>query len=352
MAISAAPKGGNMEEIIGFEALYKSAMKCKKGVIWKDSVAHYILNIIEETIKLEEQLKTGEYRPRPLKPFTVDSSGKKRTVMGVAFRDRVYQRSLNDNAIYPAMVKGFIYDNGACQKNKGTNLSRDRLNCFLQRYYRKHGTKGYVLQCDIKGYYPNMRHDVVEMTFKKRLDPEVFRRACEIMKQQYSGEVGYLPGSQMIQIAGISVLDSLDHYIKERLRIKCYIRYMDDFILIHEDKEYLEKCRVEIAKQLEPMGFELHPKKTRIYPLAEGIKFLGFLFKLTDSGKVVRTVLPKNVKNYRRKLFRLVRLAKKGKLSKEKVDECYRSWRAHAEKGNSHNLLKRMDAYYKELWYN
>ena len=339
-----------MDEVIGFEALYESAMKCKKGVIWKDSVAHYILNIIEETIKLEEQLKDGSYKPRPQKPFTVNSCGKVRTVMGVAFRDRVYQRSLNDNAIYPAMVKSFIYDNGACQKNKGTNFSRERLVCFLQRYYRKHGTKGYVLQCDIKGYYPNMRHDVVEKTFRKQLPPEIHKMACEVMRGQYSGEVGYLPGSQMIQIAGISVLNGLDHFIKERLRIKLYTRYMDDFILIHENKEYLEKCREEIVKQLEPMGFELHPKKTRIYSIKEGIKYLGFIYRLTDTGKVVRTVLPKNVKSYRRKLFRLVKLAKKGKISHEKVDECYRSWRAHAEKGDSTKLLRRMDAYYRDLW--
>ncbi|MBQ2659546.1 hypothetical protein IJF85_01040 [Candidatus Saccharibacteria bacterium] len=339
-----------MDNVIGFEALYESAMKCKKGVLWKDSVAHYILNIIEETVKLEEQLKSGTYHPRPQKPFTVSSCGKMRTVMGVAFRDRVYQRSLNDNAIYPAMVKSFIYDNGACQKNKGTNFSRERLVCFLQRYYRKHGTKGYVLQCDIKGYYPNMRHDVVEKTFRKQLPPEIHKMACEVMRGQYSGEVGYLPGSQMIQIAGISVLNGLDHFIKERLRIKLYTRYMDDFILIHENKEYLEKCREEIVKQLEPMGFELHPKKTRIYSIKEGIKYLGFIYRLTDTGKVVRTVLPKNVKSYRRKLFRLVKLAKKGKISHEKVDECYRSWRAHAEKGDSTKLLRRMDAYYRDLW--
>lgn len=339
-----------MDNVIGFEALYESAMKCKKGVLWKDSVAHYILNLVEETVKLEDQLKNGTYRPRPQRPFTVNSCGKMRTVMGVAFRDRVYQRSLNDNAIYPAMVKGFIYDNGACQKNKGTNFSRERLVCFLQRYYRKHGADGYVLQCDIKGYYPNMRHDVVEETFRKQLPPEIHKMACEVMRGQYSGEVGYLPGSQMIQIAGISVLNGLDHFIKERLRIKLYTRYMDDFILIHEDREYLEKCREEIAKQLEPMGFELHPKKTRIYPIKEGIKYLGFIYRLTDTGKVVRTVLPKNVKSYRRKLFRLVKLAKKGKISHEKVDECYRSWRAHAEKGDSTKLLRRMDAYYRDLW--
>ena len=98
------------------------------------------------------------------------------------------------------------------------------------------------------------------------------------------------------------------------------------------------------------MGFELNPKKTRIYPITEGIKYLGFIFKLTDTGKVVKTVLPKNVKNYRRKLFRLVKLAKKGRITKDKVDECYRSWRAHAERGDSAKLLRRMDAYYKSLW--
>lgn len=339
-----------MDEIIGFDALYESAMKCKKGVLWKDSVAHYILNIIEETVKLEDQLKNGEYRPRPQKPFTVQSCGKVRTVMGVSFRDRVYQRSLNDNAIYPAMTKSFIYDNGACQKDKGTNFSRGRLVCFLQRFYRKHGTKGFVLQCDIKGYYPNMRHDVVEKTFAKRLPPEIHKMACDVMRGQYSGDVGFLPGSQMIQIAGISVLDGMDHFIKERLRIKHYVRYMDDFILIHESKEYLEKCLDEIRDYIKPLGFELHPKKTRIYPITDGIKFLGFIYRLTNTGKVVKTVLPKNVKNYRIKLRRLVNLAKKGRITREKVDECYTSWRAHAVKGNSTKLLRRMDAYYKSLW--
>lgn len=339
-----------MDDIIGFEALYESAMKCKKGVIWKDSVAHYILNIIEETVKLEEQLKDGTYKPRPQKPFTVNSCGKVRTVMGVSFRDRVYQRSLNDNAIYPTMTKSFIYDNGACQKDKGTNFSRDRLICFLQRFYRKYGADGFVLQCDIKGYYPNMRHDVVEKVFGQKLPPEINKMACDVMRGQYSGDVGFLPGSQMIQIAGISVLDGMDHYIKERLQIKYYARYMDDFILIHEDKEYLEQCLAKIRDFLTPLGFELHPKKTRIYPITDGIKYLGFIYRLTNTGKVVKTVLPKNVKNYRIKLRRLVNLAKKGRLTREKVDECYRSWRAHAEKGNSTKLLRRMDTYYKGLW--
>ena len=111
------------------------------------------------------------------------------------------------------------------------------LSTMMQQHYRKHGTEGYVLQCDIKGYYPNMPHKAVKAKFKKHLDPEIYRMAVEVLDGQYEGDTGYNPGSQMIQIAGIAFLDEVDHYIKERLRIKHYIRYMDDFILIHKDKE-------------------------------------------------------------------------------------------------------------------
>lgn len=339
-----------MEKVVGFDALYKSAEKCKRGVLWKDSVAHYMLDIIEETAKLEEQLKNGTYKSRPLKPFSVTNIGKKRIVMGVAFRDRVFQRSLNDNAIYPQITKSFIYDNAACQKNRGVDFAINRLDCFLQKFYRRYGMDGYVLQCDILGYYPNMRHDVVEATFKKHLEPQIYDLAVKALHQQYDGEVGYYAGSQMIQIAGIAILNDLDHYIKERLGVKYYIRYMDDFILIHNDHKHLEYCQQVIAEKLSEIGFELHPKKTRIYPVTNGIKFLGFEHHLKESGKVVRLVIPKNVKMERLKLRRLVNKCKKGKISQAKVDECYKSWKAHASKGNSHNLLKRMDAYYKGLW--
>lgn len=338
-----------MEDIISFEALYESMQKCKKGVIWKDSVAHFVLNAVEEINKLETQLKNGTYKTRPTQVFIVDGP-RKREAMGVAFRDRVYQRSLNDKAIYPALTRTFIYDNGACQKHKGTDFSRRRLVCFLQKFYRQHGTKGYVLQCDIKGYYPNMQHSVAEAVFEKHLPPDVFQAARTVLRDQYGDGVGYYPGSQMIQLAGISVLNDLDHFIKERLHIKFYIRYMDDFILIHHDKEYLEYCKEEIRKKLEAIQFTLHPKKTRIYPLTDGIKFLGFYHTLTDTGKVLRHIDPKNVKAERKKLRRLVNLAKKGYISEEKVAECYRSWRDHARKGDSHNLLQRMDTFYKDLW--
>lgn len=338
-----------LETVIGFDALYKSMYRCRANVGWKDSVAHYCLNGVEETLKLEKQLKDGSYKARPQRKIYI-THPKPREAVSIAFRDRVYQRSLNDNMIYPVMSKQFIRTNAACQKGKGTDFARECLDGYLREVFRKHGLNAWVLQGDIKGYYPNMSHAVAEDCFKKGLPPAIYERTEAILRKQYEGEVGYNPGSQMIQIAGISVLSALDHFIKEQLRIRWYLRYMDDFILIHPDREYLEYCYEEIREFLEKIDFELHPDKTRIYPLKDGIKTLGFTHRLTDTGKIIRFIDPDNVKAERKKLYRLVQKEKRGEVPKGKSWECFQSWIAHAEHGNSFKLVQRMRQYYKLLW--
>ena len=337
------------EEAISFEALYESMERCRKGVMWKSSVQSYCLNGIERTLQLEKELKSGTYKARQPRRFTIRHP-KQREIISIHFRDRVYQRSLNDNIIYPEITRHFIYDNMACQKGKGTDKARSRVKCFLQREYRKHGREFYVLQIDIKGYYPNMKHDAAEKVFERYLDPETYSRAKKVLDEQYAGDVGFNPGSQMVQICGISILNDLDHYIKERLRIRSYIRYMDDLILMHKEKEKLQICLKEIETRLHRIGLEINQKKTGIYPVKNGIPFLGFRFHLSGTGKVYMQLDPKNVKNERKHLQRMANLVKKGKLTREKVDVCYRGWKAHAEKGSSYRLLQRMDQYYKDLW--
>ena len=339
----------DIERIIGFEALYQSLRKCQKGVIWKDSVASFRLNGIEKTIILSEQLRDGKYKSAPMCKFRI-MSPKPREIASVTFRDRVYQRSLNDNYVYPVMTKSFIYDNFACQKGKGTDAARNRLKEFLRKYYRKHGPDGYVAQLDIHGYYPTMDHMVAELTFQKKMNPEIFERVQKVLHEQYDGDAGYYAGSQLIQITGISVLDGMDHFIKEKLRAKFYIRYMDDFLIISHDREFLEMCMKEITEYLTGLRFTVNEKKTRIYRLKEGIDFLGFTFSLTKTGKVLMQIRTENVKRQRRKLVRLVKRSRSGMIPKEKVDESYAAWRNHASKGNSFLLLQRMDSYYRNLW--
>ena len=101
--------------------------------------------------------------------------------------------------------------------------------------------------------------------FKAKLDEETYNAVEKILRNQYKGDKGYNAGSQLIQIAGISFLNGLDHYIKEKLHIKGYIRYMDDLILIHQNKEYLNICLKEIQVYLATLKLKVHEKKTKIH---------------------------------------------------------------------------------------
>ena len=336
------------EEIIGFEALWNSMMKCKCGVIWKDSVAHFVLNGVPEVVKLSNELETGTYKERSHKYFTVKYP-KERQIMSIAFRDRVYQRSLNDVAIYPKMSRSFIYDNAACQKGKGADFARKRMKAHMQKYYRENGAAGYVLKIDIRKYYDSMRHDVVKKIFREKLPENVYQRAANIL-DGFPGDVGFNPGSQIIQIAGISVLDKIDHYIKERLRVKHYMRYMDDMVLIGNDHSVMRQWLVDISEKLKELGFDIHEKKTKITPLRIGMMWLGYQYRLTGSGKVIMTVDPERINSARRKYYRLAQKCKAGEISREKVDQSYQCWREHASKGNGRKMLWNMDRYYKSLW--
>lgn len=339
----------NKNELISYDALYDTYCKCRCGVSWKPSVSHFILNDIEEITKLTNQLNDGTYKPRKPKPVKI-TYPKPRDGLSISFRDRVYQRSLNDNAVYPSLTRPFVYDNAACQKGKGTDFARARLKQHLNKYFMQHGYDGYILQVDIKGYYPHMRHDVAKIAFRKHLAPDVYEMAADVLDGQYSGDVGYNPGSQMVQIAGISTLDGLDHYIKERLHAKFYLRYMDDFLLIHHDRHVLEFWLHQIKRQLSLLGFEVSSKKTTIKPIKHKFRWLGFDYHVTITGKIIMSVNPARVKHERRKLRRMVKLAKQGRLNRDKIDECYASWRNHASKGNSYKLLRRMDKFYESLW--
>ncbi len=323
--------------------------KCKKGVLWKNSAASFFLNGMEQCIKLSKSLQDGTYKPAKPCKFKI-TSPKPRDIISISFRDRVYQRSLNDNVVYPNICKSFIYDNMACQKGKGTHLAVARLKSFLCKSYRKYGKNFYIAQFDIHGYYPNMRHLDVKAKFKKHLDSLNYQRCCDVFDNQYEGKIGFNPGSQMVQIAGISLLDGMDHFIKERLKVKFYERYMDDFILISNNEKFLYDCSHKIKLYLNSIGLTLNFKKSKIFSINKGVTFLGFKFKITDNGKVITMLNPINIKRERKKLYRLVRLCERGKITKKKLYECYNSWKSYTGKSNSYKLITRMDNYVKGLW--
>ena len=173
-----------------FEHLYIAMVKCKRNVMWKESVSRYYLNGIEETLKLTDDVADGSYRPRAPFIFTI-TSPKKREILAVSFRDRCYQRPINDDLLYPAMSARYIYQNMACQTGKGTDKARKLLRQHLVKWRFK---KGYILQIDIHNYYGSMIHGVVNELYKESLEYSDFDRVYGVLNQQYSGITGYRPG--------------------------------------------------------------------------------------------------------------------------------------------------------------
>ena len=338
--------------VCDFDNLHKAMRKCKRGVMWKDSVARCNNNGLVNMLKLSKSLEDGTYRINDYYRFTIYEP-KKREIVSTKFKDRVFQRSLCDNYLYDAVTKTFIYDNGACQVNRGTDFSRRRLKTHLQRYYRKYGNEGYVLKIDFKNYFGSTPHATVKKVLAKVVDDKwAYEHACDIV-DSYDDDgkaVGLGLGSQITQLVQLLVLSGVDHHIKEKLRVRYYVRYMDDLILISNNKDFLKVCLEDIDKLAENLGLTLNQKKTKIFKLSQGINFLGFKFKVSETGAVYKVISKENINKRKRKLRKHKSLVLSGKMTKEKADACFESWKAHAKNGNSHKLIEHMDKFYDDLW--
>lgn len=341
------------DTVCSFDNLYTAMLKCRRNVMWKDSVAGFVKNGLVNVSDLKQSHINGTYKISRYSEFKVYEP-KERDIISTRIKDRVFQRSLCDNYLYENITKSFIHDNAACQIGKGTLYARKRLERHLQKFYRQHGTQGWVLKCDLKNYFGSTPHKVAKEAVSKRVNDDwacgEVNRIIDSFNQGEDPTVGMGLGSQVTQLIQLAVLDPIDHRIKERKHIKYYIRYMDDFILIHHDKAYLEECRRDIELWLSEMGLRLSEKKTQLAPITQPIPFLGFSFRLTDTGKVVKKIRPERISHERRKLRKLVQKAKNGYMTKEQVNACYQSWKAHASYGDTHNLILQMDKFYKELW--
>ena len=319
----------------------------------------YRFNLVTNTSATRQALLDGTYKTRGFIEFDIFDRGKMRHTRSIHISVRVVQRTLCDRAVNPTLKPSFIYDNGASSEGKGIDFAMNRLNCHLQRHYRKYGNEGYALLFDFSNYFANAQHWPVQQELARRIhDPRTRALANECLDN--FGPVGYGLGSQISQTAALMLPNALDHFIKERLGIKGYARYMDDGYLLHPSKEYLKTCLARIAEVCERLGVKLNTKKTKIVPIKLGFKFLQIRFKLTETGKVLRKMSYESIKKMRRKLKKFKSWNEEGRMVKigrrfirkgfTLVDICeaYQSWCGHMKRGNSFHAVQRMDNYFKK----
>lgn len=290
-----------LEKIFTYKNLYKAHMKTKKGKLYKREVASFEIDYSFEICKLYEELSKGKYRLSPYKTFYLYEP-KKRKVDATCYRDRVVQCCLVENYLRPLLEKHLIYDNAACREDKGTDFARSRVRGFLISLYKKHGKDFYALTFDVHHYFESIDHAILKEKLRKVVKEEDVLFFLFMIIDSYESKPGKgLPlGNQTSQWFALLYLDKLDRIIKERYRIKCYSRYMDDGIAFSQDKALLKNALKAIELEAMSLKLSFNEGKTAIFPIRQGFAYLGFSYRLTESGRILSFMESKK----RRRLLR------------------------------------------------
>ena len=215
-------------------------------------------------------IKNREYQVGPYNKFIIYEP-KERLIVSQNMQDKVVNHLVTRQILYPSILPCLIKENVASRKNMGT---RAGIKYFMEykRICDLKYSNYYILKCDISKFFASIDHERLKEKIKTRIkDREALKIVFDIID---SNETGLGIGNMTSQCLAIFYLNDLDHYIKEQLKIKYYVRYQDDFVLFHKSKEYLKECLEKIKKFLEKEKMQLN-KKTRIYTKNQNFIFLG-----------------------------------------------------------------------------
>ena len=335
---------GLFDGIASFPALLAAARKAAKGKLRKPGVAAFLANLETEVLRLERALRSERYRPG--RYTTIDiKDPKPRMVSAAPFRDRVVHHALCA-LVEPVFERGFIHDSYANRQDKGTHRAVARYEHFRDR-------TAHVLRCDIYRYFPAIDHAILKADLRRRIAcPPTLRLLDRIIDGANPQEPVHVhfPGDDLLtpierrrglpignltsQFFANLYLNGLDHFCKEVLRAKGYLRYVDDFALFHDSYGQLEEWRHRIAEYLEGRRLLLHPRKTAILPTKEPARFLGFV--LLPGGR--RRLPEDNVRRFRNRLRSLQDRYRAGTVTRKEVIQRVRAWIAHAEHADTWRL--------------
>lgn len=221
-------------------------------------------------IKIYNTLIRREYEVGPYVTFKI-MEPKERLIVSQQMSDKLVNHLVSRYILHPALLPCLIDTNVASREGKGTKAGLEYYQKF-RRICKNKYEKYYILKCDVKKFFSSIDHDILKQKLKKRIkDKDALNIVFKIID---SNKKGLGIGNMSSQVLAIFYLNDLDHYIKEELKIKYYVRYQDDFILFHNSKEYLKECLEKIKEFLANEKLQLN-SKTRIYNSNGNIVFLG-----------------------------------------------------------------------------
>lgn len=335
---------GNLwPQIIDFSNLHSASKKAQRGKRYRDNVLLFNHNLEPELLKIQNDLLAHSYQPGDYKTFEIVEP-KKRMISASPYRDRVVHHALC-NVIAPIFERTFTSDSFANREGYGTHRA-------LRRFVADARCHRYVLQCDIRKYFPSIDHEILKTVIRRKIKCSdtlwLIETIIDASNEQervdhfFPGDDLFTPterrrglpiGNLTSQFFANVYLNGLDHFVKEQINPPSYVRYVDDFALFSDDHSFLSEARSAIEEHLVGLRLKIHPVKSQLFETRKGASFLGF--RVLPSQLRVKS---ENLRRAKRRLKRLQSQFASGEIGLAKLTDCIKSWIAHLEHGDTWRL--------------
>lgn len=349
--------------IVDFGWLLEAHRNARKGKRYRSEVMSFTNHLEDNILIIQKMLLDGTYELGPYRKLWVYIP-KKRLVMALPYMDRIVQWSLYQY-LNPIYDKTFIEDSYACRKNKGSHKAARRLQYWMRQVDRKPGNKWYYLKLDISKYFYRVNHEILLNILQRRIkDPDLMnlisgivnskaepfglprgKKPQDVPPEKWLYDVGMPIGNLTSQMFANIYLNELDQYCKHILKIHYYIRYMDDIIVLSNDKAVLHDWKNKIERFLnDELELELNDK-TAIRPIRMGVEFVGIKIWTT------RMKLRKStVRRIKREFRKIARTYAEGDMSRASFQRRVASFEGLLKNANTEKLMKRLnDIYFEEM---
>lgn len=308
------------------------------------------MNIVQSTYDIIDTLQKKEIVTDGYRTFVIMERGKLRHIQSPSIREKVTQKTLCSTVLKPILTRPLIYDNGASLENKGVNFARKRLVHHLTSFYRNNGSNGFILLIDMHGYFNSLDHETIMRGNCKYIhDPYLRQMIARYIS--LSGMCGVGIGSEISQIEAVFYANPIDHYIKDRLGMKYYGRYMDDAYIISDSRQRLEYCLKEITRICGKLKLTLNDHKVKILPLSKGFTYMKTRYLYSATGKIIKCGGKESAQRERRKIKAFGRNVTNGEMTINQAENNHKSWRKSMIKYfNCWKYIQSTDELYREVF--
>lgn len=371
----------SFEEMGKMRNWMKAMRKSQKGTSWKNSVQWYSSHPIQNTYNAMNDIMNDKYPYKVnTKRIVIRERGKERKIEPISIEKRHGEHVFCDEIYTPLLFPTLIYDNGASRVGMGVDFTRKRFEKFMNENISKYGDNFYLLKYDFKGYFESISYSVCEnllrdlfqdercVTFAMNSITEYSRgniilekdkeKKQELIEKLESGNGnGICLGSQISQITALMIPNKIDHYIKDRYKVKHYNRFMDDGILQSSSFDFLAKLYDGCKELAEELKLKFNEKKTCIIKASRTFTFLKIRYTVVigknGTYHLLKRLNKKSIVRMRRKLKRFKHLLNIGKMTLDSIFDSFRSWYTNSKRtARSYHARKSMLRLYRSLFGN